>query len=104
MVRPRPVPPNLRVVLASACAKASKSFSSLSAGMPMPVSRTLNCSIGVASPPSASGLISPASAIWISTSTSPWSVNLTAFETRLTSTWRMRVTSPKTAGGTSSPT
>src|SRR6058998_629739 len=40
MVRPRPVPPYWRVVEESACVKLSKMTSSLSAGMPMPVSET----------------------------------------------------------------
>ena len=38
MARPRPVPPNLRVVEASAWVKASKSLASCSGVMPMPVS------------------------------------------------------------------
>ena len=40
MVRPRPVPPYLRVVEVSSCSKARKMLSCLSFGMPMPVSRT----------------------------------------------------------------
>ena len=39
--RPRPVPPNLRVVDASACWNASKMIRCFSSGMPMPVSVTL---------------------------------------------------------------
>ena len=42
MVRPRPVPPYLRVVEVSSCSKARKIVSCLSGGMPMPVSRTVN--------------------------------------------------------------
>jgi hypothetical protein len=38
IARPRPVPPYLRLVLASACWKASKMIRCFSAGMPMPVS------------------------------------------------------------------
>ena len=41
---PSPVPPYLRLVVPSACWKASKIISSLPAGMPMPVSRTANAS------------------------------------------------------------
>src|SRR5262249_56312005 len=40
MVRPRPVPPYLRVVEVSSCSKAWKIFACFSGGMPMPVSRT----------------------------------------------------------------
>ncbi len=42
MVRPKPVPPYLRVVEVSSCSNARKIFSCLSGGMPMPVSRTAN--------------------------------------------------------------
>ena len=45
MARPRPVPPNRRVVDPSACLKASKIVSCFSGGMPMPVSVTAKCSI-----------------------------------------------------------
>ena len=38
--RPRPVPPYLRLVVPSACWKASKMMRCLSSGMPMPVSST----------------------------------------------------------------
>ncbi len=38
--RPRPVPPYLRLVVPSACWKASKMMRCLSEGMPMPVSET----------------------------------------------------------------
>ena len=40
MARPRPVPPYLRLVLASACWNASKMIFCFSSGMPMPVSDT----------------------------------------------------------------
>ena len=42
IARPRPVPPYLRLVLASACWNASKMIRCFSAGMPMPVSDTSN--------------------------------------------------------------
>ena len=42
MARPRPVPPYLRLVPASACWKASKMMRCFSSGMPMPVSVTSN--------------------------------------------------------------
>jgi hypothetical protein len=38
MANPRPVPPYLRLVPASACWKASKMMRCFSGGMPMPVS------------------------------------------------------------------
>jgi hypothetical protein len=41
MVRPRPVPPCLRVVEVSSCSKARKMLSCLSCGMPIPVSLTV---------------------------------------------------------------
>ncbi|MNY61713.1 hypothetical protein D3C86_1984240 [compost metagenome] len=40
MDRPRPVPPYLRLVVPSACRKASNTRSCLSSGMPMPLSLT----------------------------------------------------------------
>ena len=40
--KPRPVPPNRRLVVPSACWKASKITRCLSAEMPMPVSLTAN--------------------------------------------------------------
>ena len=40
IARPRPVPPYLRLVLASACWNASKMILCFSGGMPMPVSET----------------------------------------------------------------
>src|SRR5579864_8173563 len=42
MARPRPVPPNLRVVELSPCVKASKIRACFSKGIPIPVSRTRN--------------------------------------------------------------
>ncbi len=42
IVRPRPVPPYLRLVVPSACWNASKMSCCFSTGMPMPVSRTAN--------------------------------------------------------------
>ena len=42
MARPRPVPPYLRLVDASACWNASKIIFCFSSGMPMPVSDTSN--------------------------------------------------------------
>src|SRR5262249_56639519 len=41
MLNPRPVPPNRRVVVWSACENGEKMVTSLSSGMPMPLSWTL---------------------------------------------------------------
>src|SRR5277367_4857451 len=43
MVSPSPVPPYLRVVVPSACEKASNMCCCFEAGTPMPVSRTEAC-------------------------------------------------------------
>ena len=90
--RPRPVPPYSRVVEPSAWANASKISCCFSRGMPMPVSATRKPST-----------TAPASSASFSTctTTSPWSVNLIAFPTRLTSTWRSRGASPTRRSGTS---
>ena len=90
MESPRPVPPYSRVVEPSAWRKAAKIASSLSATMPMPVSRTVTCrSRPAAFTPSAKR----------ASSTSPARVNLTALSIRLTSTWRKRPGSPLSCGG-----
>src|SRR5215475_3970278 len=54
MVRPRPVPPYLRVVEVSSCSNARKMRSCWSGGMPMPVSRTMKRR--PTSPPSTDGV------------------------------------------------
>ena len=79
--RPRPVPPNRRVVEESAWTNFSNTRSSCSAGMPMPVSATTNRT--------------PASVRLTWTSTEPATVNFTALEIRLQRTWRTRVESPR---------
>ena len=84
MTRPRPVPPYLREVEASACTKAWNSLPSCSGLRPMPVSLTWKASQGVPSGPVSRST---------SSETVPWSVNLLAFESRLKSTWRRRVMS-----------
>ena len=93
MVRPRPVPPYLRVVEVSSCSNAWKIFACFSGGMPMPVSVTAK-----RRRTSPSGAGSPA--VSTSTTTSPRSVNLMALPTRLRSTWRSRPASPISASGT----
>src|SRR5262245_30899229 len=104
MARPRPVPPYWRVVEASTCENDRKSRSTRSPGIPIPVSRTVQCSNHC------SGELCPgehcfgehsfgkhcsgehASAV-IVTSTPPEGVNLTELLSRLTSTCRNRVIS-----------
>ena len=82
---PRPVPGMALAVALDARKKRSKSRGSSSAGMPMPVSLTLSAM----APPSCDGL---------SPSTRPPSgVNLTAFETRLSTSCAIRARS-QTAG------
>ena len=76
IVKPSPVPPNLRVVVVSACVNALNNLSCCSSLIPMPVSRTenLNC-------PDDASFCKKVSFI----STSPASVNLIAFPNKLTS-------------------
>ena len=82
IVRPRPVPPNLRVVDESAWVKLSKIRPSLSPGMPMPVSETVNRRpVGTATSSSSATC----------SDTSPASVNLIALPSRLCSTCNSRV-------------
>jgi hypothetical protein len=45
MVKPKPVPPYLRFISTEPCEKLSKTVSSLSLGMPMPVSIILKDTI-----------------------------------------------------------
>ena len=76
IARPRPVPPNRRRIEASACSKRRNRRAPVSSSKPMPVSVTRKrTSSPEAMTPSA---------------TSPASVNFTALESRLDSTWVMR--------------
>ena len=79
MARPRPFPPYLRDVEASAWEKGWKSLPMASEDMPMPLSLTLMY---------ISNLSSPYSLTWDLTSIPPRSVNFTALESRLTRTCR----------------
>ena len=92
MARPRPVPPYLRLVLASACWKASKMIFCFSGGMPMPVSATskaitvgawlrIGCRGSSRSPPQSVSR------------TPPFSVNLKALDNRFFSTCCRRLES-----------
>ena len=84
MLRPRPVPPNLRVTDESPWLNSVKMFLAYSGSMPMPVSITRN----VTSPavPPAQPAASKSQAI----TTRPVSVNLMALPAKFSSTCRMR--------------
>ena len=92
MARPSPVPPYLRVVELSAWLKLWNSLPMPAGVRPMPESRTANSSCGSPEPTVLARTVS---------TTSPLSVNFTAFASRLRSTCRSRVTSPLMAAGTS---
>ncbi len=88
IVSPSPVPPKRRVVEASAWTKGSKIDSSLSAGMPMPLSLTsIRYSAGSAASRRST------------TRTLPRSVNLIALPTRLVRIWRRRAGSQLSVAG-----
>ena len=94
--RPRPVPPKRRLVVPSACWKASKISRSLSSAMPIPrIAHGDRDRVGGAI--LARAPRSPAS----SSATSPCSVNLNALESRLRSTCSTRCSSVKTTAGVS---
>ena len=80
MASPNPVPPNCRVTEGSAWTNGSKMVSSLSAGIPMPVSITWIASCG-----RPSVMIKRATIC-----TAPASVNLMALPTRFINSWRRR--------------
>ena len=96
MASPSPVPPYLRVVLASTWTKDWNRAVCRSGAMPMPVSLMRNST-------SAPSWALKSSSTCAETTTWPFSVNLTALLTRLSSTWRSRVTSPRTQPGSSPP-
>ena len=91
MARPRPVPPYRRAMDESAWLNDWKSRPIWFFGMPMPVSRTAT----------RSSTSSPSTWLSTETTTSPFSVNFTAFDSRLRRIWRSRPRSPTTAGGRS---
>ena len=88
---PRPVPPNLRVVEASAWANAWKRCFCAAGAIPMPLSRMrkLSCATDSVSLCSSTRR-----------ETSPRLVNLIPLPSRLVSTWRKRVASPRRWMGT----
>lgn len=79
MARPRPVPPYLRVVEASACMNCSKSELSFCGGIPMPVSSTLIWRMPA---------VLFVRSIETRVRTEPCSVNLTELPSRLSRIWR----------------
>ena len=89
----------MRVVDVSACVNASKMWSSLSGGTPMPVSRTDTRSTTLLGSPSC-GSGSRSTRM----TTSPWGVNLSALLVRFISTCRSRPGSPCKRTGTASST
>ncbi len=91
IVRPRPVPPYLRVVVTSACSKLLNSRCCASCEMPMPVSST---SISSSSRPAS---VEPQPT---RSSTVPTSVNLSALPIKLSRIWRSRIGSPRSHCGT----
>ncbi len=112
MDRPSPVPPYLRLVVPSACLNASKITSILLAAIPIPVSVTekaiRSASASRSEPASSScsriavGTSPPAGRI--TSSTAPLSVNFTAFDSRLRSTWSSRCSSVCRVAGNSGET
>ncbi len=102
MASPSPVPPYFRVVEESTWLNALKRRLIPSGEMPIPLSRTMN-SIAIASGAGggASGTAAGRAVLRTSIEMLPLGVNLTALFTRLTTTWRRRVTSPMIQVGTS---
>ena len=95
MVSPRPVPPCLRVVDASACVNGWKRRALCSRDIPMPVSSTENRSFTFSPVRSSSAT---------RTRTSPRSVNFTALFTRFVTICPSRSGSPTRCDGTSGAT
>ncbi len=112
MDSPSPVPPYLRLVVPSACLNASKITSILLAAIPIPVSVTekaIRSASASRSEPASSncsriavGTSAPAGRI--TSSTAPVSVNFTALDSRLRSTWSSRCSSVCSVAGSSGET
>jgi hypothetical protein len=96
MFRPRPVPPKVRVVEASAWVKAPNSLDRVAGLMPMPVSVTVRRTS--VRPVRGSGAQSRV------TSTRPTTVNFRALDSRLARHWRTRTASNSSIGGGSPAT
>ena len=90
---PKPVPPYLRLVLASACWNASKMIFCFSAGMPMPVSATSKATTLCAWLRTGCVEVQPPGAAETLSCTPPRSVNLKAFDSRFLSTCCRRLES-----------
>ena len=86
MARPRPVPPYLRLVPASACWNASKISFCFSGGMPMPVSDTSKAITAGAVLRTGCSLLQPPRAPETLRLTPPSAVNLKALDSRFFST------------------
>ena len=109
MDSPSPVPPYRRLSVPSPCWKAPKITARFSGAMPIPVSVTENASrlpspSPAPSPAAASTEPGSAAAAAAETArtrsvTCPFSVNLTAFDSRLPSTWRSRCRSVTSSAG-----
>ena len=82
MARPRPVPPYLRLVLASACWKASNTIFCFSTGMPMPVSVTSKATTELAWLSAMLSGRQPVCAGTTRSRTLPWAVNFRALDSR----------------------
>ena len=82
MARPRPVPPYLRLVLASACWKASNTIFCFSTGMPTPVSVTSKATTELAWLSAALSARQPVSAGTTRSRTLPCAVNFSALDSR----------------------
>ena len=91
MARPSPVPPYFRVIEASTCVNESNSTSIASGPIPIPVSTT---AMWTSWRRSSRGRLDTV------TTTSPASVNFTAFDSRLVRIWRTRDASPNRVAGT----
>ena len=95
MANPSPVPPYLRLVLASACWKASKTIFCFSSGIPMPVSETSKAMTVVASFEDRVGGAPTRCGGRDVQCTPPCSVNLKAFDNKFFSTCCRRFESVK---------
>ncbi len=105
------MPPYLRLVVPSACLNASKITSILLDAIPMPVSVTekaIRPASGSRSEPASSRCsriaLGTSALLRITSSTAPLSVNLTALESRLRSTWSRRCSSVCRVAGSSGET
>ena len=82
MARPRPVPPYLRLVEASACWKASNTIFCFSTGMPTPVSVTSKATTELAWLSAVLSGRQPPFTGSTRSRTLPWAVNFSAFDSR----------------------